>query len=224
MTETQIGYIRGNTLPGECDEAFEKIKTWLEESRVYANLSTVTGFLESETEPGVDDRDKLWLKSDSTGKYWYYWSATCAKWCRIDGAPGDRITRYRINETVQEDIDEWFPCGWELADGTNSLSVDLVGSSPTQLGVYSVALNAPQYAVESITVQDGSSLTTYDGLDDGTIYDTISDLADALNIDFTSGSIPLTASEVNGCLKIVPDDPTVTVLSGVDGNGNALIV
>lgn len=220
----EIGYIRGNTLPGECDEAFEKIKAWLEESRVYSVSDNATGFTESETEPGVDDRDKLWLKSDSTGKYWFYWSAACGKWCRIFGAPGDRITRHRINETVQEDIDDWFPCGWELADGSNSFSVNLVGSTSTQLGVYSVALNAPQYAVESITIQDGSSLTEYSGLDDGTIYDTIGDLATALNIEFTSSSIPLTASEEDGCLKIVPDDPTVTVVSGVDGNGNSLIL
>lgn len=224
MSQTEIGFIQLNSIPEECDEAWELIKERIEAARVYLKSGTVNGFIISGEEPGADDRDKLWCKTDACSYYWYYYSAGCGKWCPMNGIPGERVTRHRIEETVAEDVTKYYGCGWELADGTNSLSVDLRGTQPSNLGVYSVALNNPEYAVESITVESGSVQTVYSGLDDGTIYNTIADLAVALNTEFTSSAVPLTASEQNGCLKIVPDDPSDSVLSGVDGNGNALLL
>lgn len=126
-----------NTPTGECDSTLEVIRKWLERNaRVNLPDQNVSGIVVQADTPGVDDRDKLWFKVDGDNAFPYYWSSTCSKWRPMNGAPGDHITRHRINDTVAEDIAQWFSSGWELADGTNTLGVDL--TNPQTRSVYAI--------------------------------------------------------------------------------------
>lgn len=126
-----------NASVGECDATLETIRQWLQENaRVTIPSQNLSGIIVQDDTPGADDRDKLWFKINGDNAFPYYWSTTCGKWRPMNGAPGDHITRHRINDTVAEDIAQWFGSGWELADGTNTLGVDLV--NPKTKSVYAI--------------------------------------------------------------------------------------
>lgn len=129
-----IGYIQTNALPGECDEAFQRIRDMIRQARVYFPTPEITGFIESESPP--EDHTKLWLQADDCGKRWKYWSEDCDKWCPVGSIPGTQITRYRLADTVAEDIEEYYGCGWKLADGEEH-DVDL--RSVSNKSIYAIA-------------------------------------------------------------------------------------
>lgn len=121
---SQLGYIKANSFPNECDEAFERIREMLESARVYFDSPTISGYTTA-TEPPADTT-KLWLHTSECGSTWKYYSTDCARWCPVGGSEGELITRYRINDTVAEDIEEFYGCGWTLADGDNDLNANLL--------------------------------------------------------------------------------------------------
>lgn len=219
------GYIELNSSPGECDEALDRIRDLLKSARVKIPNQATDGFIVSETAPGPNDRGKLWLKVDGSGAYWYKWSTDCGKWCPIDGVPGEIVTRYRIEETVAEDIAAYHGCGWELAAGENLLEVDRRGFSAGALGEYALIMGDPQYCVASITVVDGDDdQTVYSNLSSGANHADLPSLVAQLNDKFATESYPLTATiGNNGLLSITHDDEDYTVIGAVDCRGSALI-
>lgn len=137
-----IGYIKTNDVPEGCDEAFERIRELIESSRVYAKTSAITGYVVSEEEPGESDREKLWLHVTECGAYWKYYSEECEGWALVNRPPGERLTRYRIENTVTEDISKYYGPGWVLADGTGDApyDTDLTATGVTTKGVYDLTI------------------------------------------------------------------------------------
>jgi len=80
-------------------------------------------------EPGVDARDRPWIKTDSgnniLGTYTY--GSTAGQWLRDwSVARGTLRTEYRFANTITADLeDKDMVIGWELCDGTGITGLDL---------------------------------------------------------------------------------------------------
>lgn len=218
MSTELTGRILTNSFPGECGEAEELLRKILESARVVFPGISAGQIVVSDTAPGPDDRDKAWLNTENNGLRWFAWSTKCGEWCQLSGAPGELLTRYRINATVAEDIEAYYPCGYQLADGSNLLGVDKLEVINID-GVYFLSVT-PSYAVSSVEITDNAdNATTYNITPFET--DTIANQVIYLNAQFTSGSVPAVA-DVNafGELTITPDTATdtVTAVTGPGGN------
>ena len=141
----------------EDSEDWQRVKAFIDASTI--GVPTSESFTSGATEPSPDDRDKLWLKLDAEGAKWHYWNARCGEWCQISGKPGDVLTRNRIQTTVSEDIGYYYPCGWELADGSNLLGVNLA-ESYLKSSVYQLQFPDP-FGPISVVIVSGSSQTMY---------------------------------------------------------------
>lgn len=118
-----------------CETPDEKlIREFIESADVYAGSEELAdSHVASATEPGVDDRGKPWLQTGDCGPRWYNWSSNCGTYNPITGAPGERRIRYRVADTVSEDMSRYG--GWSLADGGNVLGVNLADKH-TRKSVY----------------------------------------------------------------------------------------
>lgn len=222
-TEEVSGYIRVDQDLDDCGEAMARIKQLIENARVYFP-GGISGFVVSADEPGPDDRDKVWIKTSDCGDRFFCWSTTCGKWCATGGIPGERITRERINDTVAEDLEEYYPCFWQLADGSNVLGVDLRSDEPAVFGQFDLALPQPTYCITEFSWRDISSGTVTVYAMAAVNHGSAQGLVNALNLAFDSPPIDLEAELENGCIKVTSPLGTAEFVGGEDCAGNPLIV
>lgn len=108
---------------GQCPTDVNDLLRHIEEKiRITSTLdSQGAGVSIGPTEPGVDDRDRVWMKTDSSSGTFiglFAWNSNFGMWERAGGI-GERITRIRSEGTLEADRRKYGVDGpWKLADGT----------------------------------------------------------------------------------------------------------
>lgn len=113
-----------NVLPdGQCLANLDDLRKWIESAIIEFSMRGnsivfgTSGTLEAAT---PDDRDKVRLMFDDVGRCMGFatWSSEAKAWVR-SGAPGELLTIYRTEDTVERDMEiKLLKNGWLLCDGS----------------------------------------------------------------------------------------------------------
>lgn len=122
-----------NAIPEGCFESVDELRKWLESGIIEFSVrsgSVVFGTAGTINAATVEDRDKVRLMFDDEGRCFGFvtYSSSAKAWVR-SGVPGELLTIFRTEETVERDMEvKLLKNGWLLCDGAVTGAPDLTGS------------------------------------------------------------------------------------------------